>query len=192
MTFMPLASGKMRSIAFIALLSALAVSLSLNVHTFLNRHRIEGNPTSKAPFQPGTIILPPVAIEALISDLTSGDKAALERWRTYFYVSAGYDPNYNEAHANSGLKETAALYAAKEKPGRSNFFNRLVLDLREEHARKPLSRQAVLSFLGQPDAIIKAADGEMMQYQYSCYGRTCLSSVVVSNGTVSRIDMYGR
>ena len=184
---MLLASRKLRFAALIVLFGILAISVWLNISTY-----VKGKRMNEALFKKGTVILTPDATDALLSDLKVGDKAALERWHTYLYMSAGHDSNYNSSLASSGLKETSALYAAKEKPGRSNFFNRLVWDLRAEHQKKPLSKQAVLSFLGQPDGTFEGPDGEMMQYQYSCYGRSCLSSVVVSNDMVLRIDIYAR
>jgi len=192
LTFLPFASGKLRAFAFIALLGALTVSLSLNVQTYLEGHRLPRRTMTKATSQQGTIILTPQQLDALISDLTAGDKAALERWRAYFYTSAGYDPYYNEAVASSGLKETAALYATKEKPGRSNLFHRLIGDLRVESEKKPLSKQALLGFLGSPDATREGPNGEVMQYNYWFSGRNFFSPILVSNDIVLRIDIMAR
>ena len=193
LTFLPFASGKLlRSVAFLALLGALTVSLSLNVQTYLEGRRLPRRTMTHATSQQGTIILTPQQLDALISDLTSGDKAALERWRAHFYTSAGYDPYYNEAVASSGLKETAALYATKEKPGRSNLFYRLICDLRVESEKKPLSKQALLGFLGPPDATREGPNGEVMQYTYWSGGRNFFSPILVSNDIVLRIDIHAR
>ena len=190
LTLLPFASGKLRSFAFIALLGALTVSLSLNVQTYLDGRRLPRRTMTQATSQQGTIILTPQQLDALISDLTSGDKAALERWRAYFYTSAGYDPYYNEAVASSGLKETAALYATKEKPGRSNLFHRLIGDLRVESEKKPLTKQALLGFLGQPDATREAPDSEVLEYNYCLNGIQYFPWILVSNDMVLRIDIH--
>jgi len=178
----------LRLIGLIILLGILGLSVWLNVSA-----HVKGLRMNKVLFGKGSVILTPPVTDRLLSDLKVGDKAALERWHAYLFISAGYDSNYNASLASSGLKQTFALYEAHERPGRSNFFNRLVYDLRAEHQRKPLSKQVVLSFLGQPDATIQGPDGEMMQYQYSCSGgRNCFSSVVVTNDVVLRIDIYVR
>ena len=160
--------------------------LLLTVSVYINVDLIKsGAAFSKAFSAKGTVILTPNLTEALLSDLKSGDKARLEAWWLFFnqYTNAQYYVS------NKGLNDTLKLYNSKEKPGRSNYFNRMVFELHAEQATRPLSKATVMGFLGEPNAISQASGAEILSFTYSCEGIEYLTLVTVTNRMVQQIQI---
>ncbi len=176
----------MKSGGVIALLLLLGVSVFLNISTYLKEDPMQRFLTEK-----GTVILSPDVTEALLADLKSGDKVRMERWRSYLYLCAGLDTNF--VVQSKGLSDTYELYKSRERPGRSNYFNRLVWDLKMKQPTSAVTKDDVVGFLGAPDfAVEQGRAGQLLQYAYSCSGMDCLASFVVSNNVVVRIDIGAR
>ena len=159
---------KTRLAGFIALLFiCILVWLDISAH-------MRKNGLLKVLSERGTVVLSPSVTEALLRDLNSGDKGRLQQWHSYLYMCAGSDTNLTMQCAT--LQDAFALYISKEKPGRSNYFNRLVFCLKQEQQTSPLSRRALAAFLGIPDFTSDGPDGQTFQYGYRDYGKDCLAS----------------
>lgn len=176
---------KAKILGLVTLLLLLGVSVWINIDLIKS-----GTALSEMLSKKGTIILSPDLTQMLLSDLKTGDKDRMEQWHSYLYQLGGYDTN--AIVASTGLNETFALYKSKEKPGRSNYFNRLVWDLKMKQETTPLTKQELLGFLGPPDAIMEGSGRQTLQYEYWWAGRHCVSSAVVSNEKVLSLDIYAQ
>ena len=135
------------------------------------------------------VILSQNVVEAILSDMKQGGEAKAERWRVYLKSRAGFDNGYVLATTGT-LQHTLAQYEANEKPSRSNYFNLLIWSLRTEHATHPLTKQVLLTYLGNPDADVSRSGGTILQYQYWVQEKKYLASIAISNEMVSRFDIY--
>ncbi len=127
-----------KKLGLITLVVLFGVSLLLNVILYVIVGPIYNTLSTK-----GTIILSPSVTERLLADLKSGDKARIEQWECYLYISAGLDTNLTSQSGT--LMETWNLYQSKERPGRSNYFDALVWQLEEKQQAKPLTRSHLIN-----------------------------------------------
>jgi hypothetical protein len=173
---------KFKLIAVAFLIVFLVFSIWLNIVTVS-----DGRALSKILGERGVVILSKSETDILLSDLESADKDRLHQWRMYLYEAAGCDTNVEVI--SGGLDQAFALYQAKERPGRSNYYNILVCDLWIKQQASPLSKQTVIRFLGSPDATIPRADRQLLQYVYECGGRDWQFAVAISNDIVLSADI---
>ncbi|HWQ91362.1 MAG TPA: hypothetical protein VN673_06805 [Clostridia bacterium] len=172
---------KKKKIAIGILLLGICVLVWLDIRAHVKKNRL-----LEVLSQKGTVVLLPSVTQALLSDLESADKDRMKQWRSYFQMCAA-------SHSNLVTRATAVqdafgLYISKERPGRSNYFNRLVFALKDQSTL--LSRDGLFGYLGNPDFTSAGPDGETVQYAYESYGKDYLASAVVSNDVVVRIDIY--
>jgi hypothetical protein len=164
------------------LLLCLGISVCINV--VLVR---DGTALSRTLSEKGTVIMSPSLTEMLLSDLKSADKVRLQQWRSYLYRAGGYGTNI--VVPGGGLDATFAMYKSREKPGRSNYYNQLVFEVERKQKATRLSRQALLGFLGPPDAVAEHRAGQILGYNYWCDGIEFLVTAVVSNETVVNMQI---
>jgi hypothetical protein len=176
---------KRKVLTLSALLLLFLLSVLMNIFLFGNLTRLDGLLSEQ-----GTVVLSPSLSEALLSDLKSADEARLQQWGSFLSQCRNPTASYNGAM--TGLNETFKLYESKEKPGRSNYFNRMVFQLQMKQSTAPLSKQALLGFLGPPDSRSEGPDGQVLGYRYWSDGNEFLASALVTNETVVRIEIAGK
>jgi len=127
--------------------------------------------------------------EHLLSELESGDPVRIDGVKRYLREVVQADLNYTGDGVT--LAEVHKSYKEGECPERGDLFGRLVVCLGCPGASRGLTRREAKAYLGEPDAEIATAAGELLQYAYTWRGQPWVAHVCIQGDLVSWVS-YNR
>ena len=114
--------------------------------------------------------------------MDSSDSNRIATVRSYFRHSIKRKTDLQGREPDFGA--ILDLYKAHEAPGRSNYFNDLLLALSLKQQSVGLTKAALIDYIGPPDGMTNSGESELLHYKYTRFGRDSVGFVQVSNGTV--------